>query len=454
MKRQTPRSLAIEILNRVEDGKAFAEPLLDQYLATDLLGDTRDRGLLTELVYGTLRMRGFVDWVLAQFLQKDLTATDTGLRNILRTALYQIFFTDKIPDHAIVNEAVELTKRADPGKVSLTNAILRNVLRRKEQLPFPERHQDFRGYTSIRHSHPAWLIESWTRLWGEEETLALCQANNTVAPLALRVNRLQTSRERVIEELHREGITAEKTAYAPDGLIVREAGKSLRDTVAYRQGLFQVQDEASQMIARLVNPAAGETILDLCTGMGGKATHLAEIMENRGRIIAVDLRKSKLRQLQDLAKRLTVRIIEPVAADATIDLDMVDHNSCNRVLVDVPCSGLGTLRRCPEIKWRLTPEVLRSNTRLQTKLLSRAGNYVKPGGRLIYSTCSIMPEENEEIVESFLAAHPEFHLIFPAGVARLLLDGRGYFRTFPHRHGTDGFFGAVMEKIGQERKGL
>jgi len=203
-----------------------------------------------------------------------------------------------------------------------------------------------------------------------------------------------------------------------------------------------------------VNPAAGETILDLCTGMGGKATHLAEIMENRGRIIAVDLRKSKLRQLQDLAKRLTVRIIEPVAADATIDLDMVDHNSCNRVLVDVPCSGLGTLRRCPEIKWRLTPEVLRSNTRLQTKLLSRAGNYVKPGGRLIYSTCSIMPEENEEIVESFLAAHPEFHLIFPAGVARLLLDGRGYFRTFPHRHGTDGFFGAVMEKIGQERKGL
>ena len=453
MKKQTPRSLAIEILNRVDDGQAFAEPLLDQYLATDLLSDIRDRGLLTELVYGTLRMRGFVDWVLAQFLQKDLTVTDTGLRNILRTALYQIFFTDKIPDHAIVNEAVELTKLADPGKVSLTNAILRNVLRRKEQLPFPERRQNFRNYMAVLHSHPIWMVDRWVRQWGEEEALSLCQANNTVAPTVLRANRLQTSRKRAIEELHREGITVEKTTCAPEGLIVREAGKSLRDTVAYRQGLFQVQDEASQMIARLVNPVAGETILDLCTGMGGKATHLAEIMENRGRIIAVDLRKGKLRQLQDLAKRLTVRIIEPVAADATADLGNVDHESCDRVLVDVPCSGLGTLRRCPEIKWRLTPEILQSNTRLQKKLLDRAGNYVKPGGRLIYSTCSIMPEENEEIVEAFLATHPEFHLIFPAGVDPSFLDDRGYFRTFPHRHGTDGFFGAIMEKMTKCEKG-
>jgi len=207
------------------------------------------------------------------------------------------------------------------------------------------------------------------------------------------------------------------------------------------------------MIARLVNPVAGETMLDLCTGMGGKATHLAEIMANRGRIIAVDLRKGKLRQLQDLAKRLTVRIIEPVAADATADLDRVDHESCDRVLVDVPCSGLGTLRRCPEIKWRLTPEILQSNTRLQKKLLDRAGNYVKPGGRLIYSTCSIMPEENEEIVEAFIATHPEFLLVFPTGVERLFLDDRGYFHTFPHRHGTDGFFGAVMEKMTESEKG-
>ncbi len=448
MKRPTPRSLAIEILNRVEDGKAFAEPLLDQYLATDLLEDTRDRGLLTELVYGTLRMRGFVDWVLAQFLQKDLTANDTGLRNILRTALYQIFFTDKIPDHAIVNEAVELTKSADPGKVTLTNAILRNVLRRNEELPFPERRQDFRSYLTVLHSHPTWLVDRWVRQLGEEEALSLCQANNTVAPMVLRANKLQTSRERVMEAMSREGIKVEKTAYATDGIIVREAGKSLRDTVTYRQGLFQVQDEASQMIARLVNPAAGETILDLCAGMGGKATHLAEIMENQGIIVAIDLRKSKLRQLQELAKRLSVRIIEPVAADATADLDMVDHKSCDRVLVDVPCSGLGTLRRCPEIKWRLTPEILQSNTRLQKKLLERAGNYVKPGGRLVYSTCSIMPEENEDIVASFLATHPEFLPVFPTGVDRLFLDDQGYFRTFPHRHGTDGFFGAVMEKSG------
>jgi 16S rRNA (cytosine967-C5)-methyltransferase len=257
---------------------------------------------------------------------------------------------------------------------------------------------------------------------------------------------LQTDRERVIEALHREGITAGKTVYAPDGLVVREAEKPLRDTAAYGAGSFQIQDEASQMIARLVNPAPGETILDLCAGMGGKATHLAELMENRGRIIAVDLRKDKLRQLQALAGRLGVGIIDPVVADATAELDKVDHGSCHRVLVDVPCSGLGTLRRCPEIKWRLTPEILRGNARLQTRLLSRAGSYVKPDGMLIYSTCSIMPEENEEIVASFMAGHPDFQLISPAGMAPSLLDGRGFFRTFPQRHGTDGFFGAVIKK--------
>lgn len=446
MIRKTPRSLAVEILNRVEDGRAFAEPLLDQYLAATLLDDDRDRGLLTELVYGILRMRGFLDWVLAQFLQKDLTAADTALRNILRSALYQIFFTDKIPDHAIVNEAVELTRRTAPGKVSLTNAVLRNVLCRKESLPFPERRQGFVNYVSVHHSHPAWMVDRWVRRWGEEETLALCCANNTAAPLVLRANRLQTSRERVIEELRREGITAENTAYARDGITVREAGKSLRDTDAYRRGFFQVQDEASQMIAGLVNPMAGETILDLCAGMGGKATQLAEIMENRGRIIAVDLRKGKLAQLHDLAKRLTIRIIETVAADGTAELERVERQSCDRVLVDAPCSGLGTLRRCPEIKWRLTPDALQNIAPLQAELLRRAGNYVKPGGRLIYSTCSIMAEENEEMVASFLAAHREFRLIIPTGIGRLFLDDRGYFRTFPHRHGTDGFFGAVMER--------
>jgi 16S rRNA (cytosine967-C5)-methyltransferase len=202
------------------------------------------------------------------------------------------------------------------------------------------------------------------------------------------------------------------------------------------------------MIARLVDPAPGEIILDLCTGMGGKATHLAEVMENRGRIIAVDIRNEKLRQLQALAERLGIGIIEPVAADAAMDLDIVAHSSCDRVLVDVPCSGLGTLRRCPEIKWRLTPQALRANTRLQTKLLDRAGYYVRPGGRLIYSTCSVMPEENEAVVLSFLARRPEFRLIPPPGVAPLLLNDRRFFRTFPHRHGMDGFFGAVMEKIG------
>jgi len=438
--------LAVEILNRIDASGAFAEPLLDHTLSRRQQSDPRDRGLLTELVYGTLRRRGFLDWVLDQFLHKGLAPADIPLRNILRTALYQLFFTDRIPGHAAVYEAVTLAGQLCPGREALVNAVLRNVLRRRDQLPYPDRREDFRSYAAIMHSHPVWLIERWERQWGEEETLALCRANNSVPAQILRVNRLQKTREKVKEELLREGIRTEETRYAPEGLAVRDAEKPLRETASYRAGRFQLQDEASQLIGLLVAPVAGETVLDLCAGRGGKATHLAELMDNRGKIIAVELRASKIKQLHVLAARLGIRIIEAMAADATQPLPGIFPGCFDRVLVDVPCSGLGTLRRSPEIKWRLTPGQLHRQTFLQQSLLARAGEYVRPGGRLIYSTCSIMREENEEVVTAFLDRHPEFHLCLPTGVAPDLFDGQGCLRTFPHRQGTDGFFGAVMEK--------
>jgi len=445
---QTPRFLAVEILNRIEAAGAFAEPLLDRCLARWQDGDPRDRGLLTELVYGTLRMQGFLDWLLARFLRKDLAAATASLRNILRTALYQLFFADRIPPHAAVHEAVALAGRLCPGRDALVNAVLRNILRRRDSLPYPDRREDFRGYAAIMHSHPAWLIDCWERRWGQEATLALCRANNAHPPQTLRVNRLQTTREKVMEELAREGIRAESTHYAPEGLTVLAAGKPLRETAPYRRGQFQIQDEASQLIGRLVAPAAGETVLDLCAGRGGKATHLAELMDNRGRIVGVELRAGKIKQLHGLAARLGIRIIETITADATQPLPGVPPGACDRVLVDAPCSGLGTLRRCPEIKWRLAPEQLPRHAALQQRLLARAGDYVKPGGRLIYSTCSIMAEENEEVVAAFLDRHPDFHLLAPAGMAPDLFDEAGRFHTFPQRHGADGFFGAAMEKSG------
>jgi 16S rRNA (cytosine967-C5)-methyltransferase len=443
---QQPRRLAVSILNRIDTSGAFAEPLIDRCLSRWRDGDPRDRALVTELVYGTLRMRGFLDWVLAQFLRKNLAPAEASLRNILRTALYQLFFTERIPPRAAVHEAVALARAACPGREALVNAILRGVLRRRDRLPYPDRREDFPGYVSVLHSHPPWLVERWLRQWDQEETLALCRANNTIPETILRVNRLQTSGEKVIETLAGEGVVAEKTRYAPEGLVVRSADRLLRDTISYLRGDFQIQDEASQFIARLVHPVAGETILDLCAGIGGKATHLAELMDNRGRIIAVELLANKFKQLHVLAARLGIGVISTVAADATRPLMEVPPGSCDRVLLDVPCSGLGTLRRCPEIKWRLAPGWLARHATLQKRLLARAGDYVKPGGRLVYSTCSIMAEENEDVVRHFLEQRRDFHPIPAETPAPELLDGDGYLRTFPHRHGTDGFFGAVLEK--------
>ncbi len=448
MIRQSPRLTAVQILTRVETSGAFAEPLLDRCLSRWPQQDPRDRGLITELVYGTLRMRGFLDGILAQFLRRGLARTDILLRNVLRTALYQLFFTDRIPAHAAVHEAVALAGELCPGRDALVNAVLRSVQRRRERLALPDRRTEFRSYAAFVHSHPPWLIDRWERRWGQEETLALCRANNTSPRQILRVNRLQSTREKVIEELFQEGIRTEKTPYSPAGLVVMSAEKPLRETIPYRRGMFQLQDEASQLIGSLVAPAAGETVLDLCAGMGGKTTHLGELMDNRGRIFAVERQKGKLRQLRGLAARLGIQIITTLAADATLPLPEPPPGSCDRVLVDVPCSGLGTLRRCPEIKWRLTPEQLDRLPGLQKRLLERAGDYVKPGGRLIYSTCSVMAEENEEVVMAFLECHREFRPAFPKGLPPDLLDEQGFLRTFPHRQGTDGFFGAVLEKKG------
>lgn len=442
--RPLPRPLAVNILTRVEMDDAFAEPLLDQCLSAGQISREEDRRLLTELVYGTLRMQGYLDWLLGQFFQGGLRSLEPAVRNILRTALYQRFFTERIPDFAIVNEAVELTKTLAPRRVSLVNAILRNVIRRHETLPKPEGDEHGADFISVAHSHPLWLVKAWLRHLGPEETTALCRTDNQVPPFCLRVNSLRASREEVIQRLAEEGFTARKTRYSPDGIILSGTVTPLRSTTCFQKGLIQIQDEASQLIAHLVAPVAGERILDLCAGIGGKATHLAEIMGNRGRIVAVDIHESKIKALKILMDHLGSTIIKPLVADAREDLGHNIGQSFDRVLVDAPCSGVGTLRRAPEIKWRLDAQDMRKTVALQKQLLSRAAWYVKPGGRLIYSTCSVLEEENTAVIRSFLAAQTDFSLRRPEGLDASAVDPQGYFRTYPHRHGMDGFFGAIM----------
>ena len=447
--KKTPRLLAVEILNRVDESDAFAEPLLDACLSGNSLTDLRDRRLLTQLVYGALRMRGYLDWIIGRLYRGKAGSLETGIQNILRTGLYQLLFTDRIPVFAVLDEAVKTSKIMYPGRAGLVNAILRNALRKKEEIVFPSLEKDPALHISILYSHPLWLVKEWIGMFGADETIALCRANNQIPPFTVRVNRLKATRDDVIERMQREGFEAASTVFSPEGIVLDHPAVPIRETDSYREGLIQIQDEASQQISHLVAPQPGEQILDICAGAGVKTTHLAEIMGNRGSILAVDVNANKITALRELTRRLGTAIIHTSVKDATADLGREFHGKFDRIIVDVPCSGLGTLRRNPEIKWRLQPEDIGNSAGLQRQILMSAARYLREGGTLIYTTCTVMPVENEEIIADFLKEHGRFRLgEVPDVIDPRMVDAGGYFRTSPHLHGTDGFFGAVLVKTG------
>ncbi|MHB8769429.1 MAG: 16S rRNA (cytosine(967)-C(5))-methyltransferase RsmB [Syntrophales bacterium] len=443
MKGANPRRIAVDILNRVDEDGAYAEPLLDAALSGGGFGTPADRGLLTELVYGTLRMQGRLDWVIAALYRGDATALDRAVLNILRTGLYQLQFTDRIPPFAAVNEAVAITRGLVPAAAGLVNAVLRTFLRRGGAIAWPEMAKHPAQAIAVLHSHPRWLVERLLAHTGAEEAVAICRANNAVPPTALRINTLKTTLDAAIAALGAEGMTATKTRFSPDGVILASASAALRQSAAYRSGLVRIQDEASQLIARLVAPAPGEQILDLCAGSGGKTLHLAALMENRGSVTAVDLQPRRLAMLRTEAERLGVTIVQTRAGDAAAAIEPF-REVFDRVLLDAPCSGLGTLRRNPEIRWRVTPADVNRCAELQHALLARAAGYVRPGGLIVYSVCTVTPEENEAVIGAFLQLHADFTVLPLATVSPALLDGAGYFRSAPHLHGTDGFFAAVL----------
>lgn len=449
MEMKTPRHLSVEILNRVEEHGAFAEPLMDATLSRNQTLPIYDKRLITQIVYGTLRMRGRLDWIIDQFYKGTFISMDLCIKNILRTGIYQMLFTERIPDFAIVDEAVEITKKTHPAGAGLVNAVLRNVIRKKDAIVYPQMEEDPSLHISIVHSHPLWLVKKWIEMFGIEETAALCRAQNEIPPTALRVNTLKTSRERARDSLLQDGFDVKLTAFSPDGLILSNQAMSVRDTISYTEGHIQLQDEASQLIAHLVDPIQGENILDLCAGTGGKTMHLAALMDNCGSIMAVDISKKKLEALKKNARRLGVTIMDTQVEDARQKSGEAFHETFDKVLVDAPCSGLGTLRRNPEIKWRSSPEDVTKCAVLQKVILDKAAPCVKKGGSLIYSTCTLIPEENEKVIEDFISFHRNFICIRPPDtIDSRVVDDRGHFRSYPHRHGTDGFFGAVLRKKG------
>lgn len=442
-----PRQAACETLLRIKKEGGFADRLIDNELSSGILTGP-DRGLYAELVFGVLRRQGTLDHILQQLLEKPMVELDPLALVILRIGLYQLTCLDRIPESAAVNESVNLAKLITPGTSGLINAVLRNYLRRRETISFPDITANPAAAIAARHSQPEWLVERWIEQLGVAEARQLAEASSQQPPLTLRVNTLRSTREELLQEFEKQGIETTPCSFSPDGITI--AGRHTISTLpGFDAGLFAVQDEASQLAGWLLGAEPGERIWDACCAPGGKSCHIAQLMDDRGELIATDISRSKLTLVQDNVRRLGISSISTAVADLH-QPDTFPDGYFDRILLDAPCSGLGVIRRNPEAKWRLFSGDITRLAAVQKTLLNNAVTRLKPGGTLLYSTCSTSEAENELVVEDFLLHHPEFVLenlndLFPAW--RELFAFYGMFRVWPHRHGMDGFFAARIRRL-------
>ncbi len=425
---------AVSILVRVERDKAFADIALEHALDLARL-DPRDAALCTEIVYGTLRWRRHLDWRLAPYLKRPMAKLDPWVRALLRLTAYQLLFLDRVPQWAAVDEAVNLArlKSRARGPAEFVNAVLRALGRAAAVPPVPADPAEALG---VRWSYPDWIAARWLHRYGAAESEALMAAMNERPPATVRANRLRASRDGLAARVRDEELAETRpTPLAPEGVIV-ERGAAAR-WAAFADGWCTVQDEASMLIARLLAPEPGELVADACAAPGTKATHLAELMGGRGKIVAIDPQVPRLKLVGKAAARLGIRIIEchpgPVASVAPRWVGRAD-----RALVDAPCSNLGVLRRNPDVKWRRVEDDLVRLAAKQRGILAAAASMVKPGGRLVYATCSLEPDENEDVVGPFLAEATDWQVDAPAEFP-VAPDAAGFIRCLPHVHGTDGF---------------
>ena len=371
--------------------------------------------------------------------------------NILRIALFQIIYLDRIPVSAAVNTSVEMAKSVtEPYVVRFINGLLRNAAKKYQQVPFPDVNKDPASALAVNKSFPKWMIERWLDRFGLKETVLLCDAINTIPPLTVRCNMLKTRRETLLKRLEKDVEKVELTDYAPGGAFFFHPKKSIPKMKAFEDGLFQVQDEASQLVTCLLNPKPGETVLDACAGLGGKTGNISQMMNNRGKLIAMDNHAKKLHRLQSEMVRLGISMVTPRTHDLNDPAVGKSINKFDRILLDAPCSGLGVLRRNPDAKWSTLEKDLIRHAKRQATFLDNLAHQVKPEGFLVYCVCSTEPEENESVIKGFLNKHKDFAIEKnPDGLpyeARSLLTGNGYLKTFPHLHNMDGFFAVCMKR--------
>ena len=462
------RTIAFEVLHRVEAEGAYASDVLHAELGSRV--SSENAALATEITFGVLRWRRLLDFLLDRQLKKSAAQLDLPVALALRMGLYQLRFLERVPARAAVNESVELVKRARKSSAaSLVNAVLRRASAERPKGPNPtDANRIERLFPAdlpladrlgILHSHPTWLVERWIKNFGAPSTAALLEANNRTPNLSCAFHD-PAQRDEVLAALKRAGLRIEPGQLLNSAFAVR--GGSPARTESFRQGSISIQDEASQAIPLLLGVQSRDTVLDLCAAPGGKTPPLVRAAGSKGRVVATDRHAHRLRAMRNQFSRLGLDSVQIVELDAARDLPF--GRRFDRILVDAPCSGTGTLARHPEIRWRLRPEQLSEFHQLQVGILASAIKQLAPGGRIVYSTCSMEPEENEEVVSEALAGAPPIkpvardevakslapHVV-PNLDAQTLIDANGEFRTSPVAQRTDGFFAAVLEKTGATR---
>jgi 16S rRNA (cytosine967-C5)-methyltransferase len=441
--------ICLDILNRIEAADLHPDRLLTDSFKRYRHLTSLDRSFLTELTYGVIRWRGKLDWVILSFSKIPFEKIESEILHILRLGLYQILFLSRTPSSAAVNESVELAKRTrGKGGAGFVNAVLRSAVRQKDEIRYPEMSENPALHISVVQSHPLWLVRRWIEEMGAEETLRICKFNNQISPLTLRTNTLKIDRKDLIERFKEKGFKPAPTTYSEEGIVLRDPPPT-SELPFIKEGLYIIQDEASQLVTSILDPKPGERILDACSAPGGKTTHMAQKMENRGEIAAFDVSKGKLDLVEESCQRLGIKIVKTIKGNAAERLLIPQGIKYDRILADVPCSGFGTLRRNPDLKWRRGEKDIKRLSELQFSILSHLSVYLKKGGIFVYSTCTVFHEENEDVVGKFLEGHPEFKLdemdkFLPEKFHSFIQNG--YFKTFPPRDEMDGFFVARLIK--------
>jgi len=437
------REIAYKVLLDIEKNKNYSNMAINKHFK-DVKLSNQDRGLATEIIYGVIENKYYIDYMIDKLSKVKTNKMEIYVKTLLRMGIYQIMFLNSISDYAAVNETVNLAKKKNSKVSGFINGILRNVIRQKETIGEIKIKDDI-DYLAVKYSYDKWMIRNWMIHFGKDFTTELLEVNGQRPSIYLRTNTLKITRDELIEKLEQQNVKASKVNVVDEAIKVENL-KDIENNILYKEGLFTIQDISSMLVGKVMNPKEKSLVLDVCSAPGGKTTHIATLMKNTGQVVSRDIYEHKLKLIKASSKRLNLTNVDVQEFDG-LSLDKDSIGKFDYVLADVPCSGLGIIRRKPEIKYK-EKEEFRDLPPIQKKILENASKYVKKGGTLIYSTCTIQDNENIDVINEFLQKNKNFELA-PIDEVKVDLDNqeKGYMKIYPNVHEMDGFFISKLIRV-------